>query len=151
LAVVFFGLGSNLGSRRENIHQALNRLQENGVSIQKVSTFIETSPFDVPPEPAQGDFINAVAKAITDLSPQDLLKVCQSIESELGRVRTIKNGPRPIDIDILFYDDLKISTSELTIPHPRMREREFVMKPLREIAPEVAKAYSKTSIQAVAE
>jgi 2-amino-4-hydroxy-6-hydroxymethyldihydropteridine diphosphokinase len=137
LAVVFFGLGSNQGSRGENIHQALNRLQENGVSIQKVSTFIETSPVDVPPEPPQGAYINAVARAVTDLSPQALLRACQMIESELGRVRTIKNGPRTIDIDILLYDDLKINTPELTIPHPRMREREFVRGPLREIAPEI--------------
>jgi 2-amino-4-hydroxy-6-hydroxymethyldihydropteridine diphosphokinase len=137
LAVVFLGLGSNLGSRGENIHLALNRLQESGISIQKVSTFIETTPVDVPPEPAQGSYINAVAKAITELSPQELLKTCQMIESELGRVHTIRNGPRPIDIDILVYDDLKINTPELTIPHPRMREREFVMKPLREIAPEI--------------
>jgi 2-amino-4-hydroxy-6-hydroxymethyldihydropteridine diphosphokinase len=137
LAVVFLGLGSNLGSRRENIHQALNRLQESGVSIQKVSTFIETAPVDIPPEPVQGAFINAVAKAITDLSPQELIKTCQMIESELGRVRTVRNGPRTIDIDILLYDDLKINTPELTIPHPRMREREFVMKPLTEIAPDI--------------
>ena len=140
MAVVFLGLGSNLGSRGENIHQALNRLQESGVSIQKVSTFIETSPVDIPPESVQGDFINAVAKAVTDCSPQELLKTCLKIESELGRVRTEQNGPRPIDIDILLYDDLKINTPELTIPHPRMREREFVMKPFREIAPEVCES-----------
>jgi 2-amino-4-hydroxy-6-hydroxymethyldihydropteridine diphosphokinase len=137
LAVVYLGLGSNLGSRRENIHQALNLLQEKGVSIQKVSTFIETAPVDAPPEPVQGEYVNAVAKAITDLSPQELLKTCLAVESELGRVRTVKNAPRPIDIDILLYDDLKIVLPELVIPHPRMRERDFVMRPLREIAPEL--------------
>jgi 2-amino-4-hydroxy-6-hydroxymethyldihydropteridine diphosphokinase len=142
LAVVFLGLGSNLGSRRENIHQALNLLQEQGVSIQKVSTFIETAPVDVPPEPPQAEYINAVAKVITDLSPQELLKTCLMIEAELGRVRTLRHGPRLIDIDILLYDDLKIDTPELIVPHPRMYERDFVMRPLREIAPELTSAGS---------
>ena len=137
MAVVFLGLGSNLGNRGENIHLALNRLQESGVSIQKVSTFIETDPVDLPAEPPHGQYLNAAAKAITDLSPQQLLVTCLAIETELGRVRLIDRGPRPIDIDILLYDDLKINTPELTIPHPRMRERDFVMRPLREIAPEV--------------
>jgi 2-amino-4-hydroxy-6-hydroxymethyldihydropteridine diphosphokinase len=140
LAVVYLGLGSNLGSRRENIHQALNHLQEKGVSIQKVSTFIETAPVDVPPQPVQGDYVNAVAKAITDLSPQELLKTCLTIESELGRVRSVKNGPRLIDIDILLYDDLKIDSPDLVVPHPRMHERDFVLRPLREIAPELTSA-----------
>lgn len=138
MAVVYLGLGSNLGSRGDNLHQALNRLQERGVSVQKVSTFIETAPLDVPSEPVQGEYVNAVAKAITDLSPQELLKTCLAIESELGRVRTLRHGPRPIDIDILLYDDLKIETPDLVIPHPRMRERDFVIRPLLEIAPEIA-------------
>jgi 2-amino-4-hydroxy-6-hydroxymethyldihydropteridine diphosphokinase len=142
LAVVFLGLGSNMGVRGENIHRALNRLHEKGVSIQKVSTFIETAPVDVPPEPVQGEYVNAVAKAITDLSPQELLKTCLAIESEFGRVRTVRHGPRPIDIDILLYDDLRIDTPELVLPHPRMRERDFVMRPLHEIAPELASAGS---------
>ena len=84
----------------------------------------------------QGKFLNAVLKGTTQLSPFDLLKQTQSIEEKLGRIKTIPNGPRTIDIDILFYDHEKISTPHLTIPHPRMWERDFVVRPLNEIEPD---------------
>jgi 2-amino-4-hydroxy-6-hydroxymethyldihydropteridine diphosphokinase len=135
LSIVYLGLGSNLGDREKNIHDAVDQLNASGVKVQKLSTIIETDPVGGPP---QGFFLNAVAKAEADLAPTDLLKTCQVIESRLGRVRTDRNGPRTIDIDILLYDDLSINTPELMIPHPRMRERHFVMWPLREIAPEIA-------------
>jgi 2-amino-4-hydroxy-6-hydroxymethyldihydropteridine diphosphokinase len=140
MSVVFLGLGSNLGDRFQNIHDAVDRLSASGVVVQKLSTLIETDPVDIPFDMPQGKFVNAVVKAETALSPQELLKVCQKIEIDLGRVRsveTVKNGPRTIDIDILLFDDLTLDSPQLTIPHPRMRTRAFVMVPLKEIAPEI--------------
>ncbi len=136
MAVIFLGLGSNLGDRTANLEDAMALLQDHGVFTLKRSTVIETEPVGCPALPdgtVQGKYLNAVVKADTELFPQELLGVIFEIEKQLGRVRGIKNGPRTIDIDILFYDDIKIDTPELTIPHPRMRERDFVMKPLREI------------------
>ena len=126
------GLGSNLGNRELNIKNAVELLKKNGVKVEKISTINETEPAGGIP---QGKFLNAVLKSQTDLAPQDLLKFTQSIEKKLGRVKTIKNGPRTIDIDILLYDRLIFSTPDLTIPHPRMFERDFVLIPLKEIDP----------------
>jgi len=134
LSIVYLAFGSNLGDRERNIRDAVDKLNAAGVKVQKMSTIIETDPVGGPP---QGFFLNAAGKAETRLEPMALLRTCQKIESELGRVRTDRNGPRTIDIDILLYDDLTMNTPELTIPHPRMRERHFVMWPLREIAPEI--------------
>jgi len=134
VAIVFLGLGSNLGDREQNIRSALGALEEYGVGILKLSSIIESDPVG---GPSQGLFFNAVAKAKTDISPTDLLHVIHRVEHFLGRVRSVKNGPRTIDIDILLYDDLKVETPELAIPHPRMWARAFVTGPLREIAPEV--------------
>lgn len=134
MPAVYLGLGSNLGDREANIHKALEMLNARGVKILKLSSIIETDPVGGPP---QGRFFNAAARGETSLKPHDLLKICHSIEADLGRVRTIENGPRTIDVDILLYGDLKIITPELTIPHPRMFEREFVMRPLKEIMPEL--------------
>ncbi len=127
---VFLGLGSNLGDRRGNIVQALNRLKQCGISVERVSTIIETAPQGGPP---QSPYLNAVIKGQTDLRPELLLKTVKDIERELGRTPSVRNGPRIIDIDILLYDDIKINTDDLTIPHPRMKERSFVMIPLSEI------------------
>ncbi len=133
MSVVYLGLGSNLGDRDKNIRSALERLASCGVNILQLSEIIETYPVGGPP---QDLFLNAVAKADTVLSPQDLLRSCLKIEDDLGRIRTVSNGPRTIDIDILLYDHCSINTPELVIPHPRMKERDFVMGPLREIAPD---------------
>ncbi len=132
MAVVYLGFGSNLGNREDNIKQACQLLRENGLVIEKFSSMIETDPVGGPP---QGKFINAVCKATTQLSPHQLLTLIHSIERKLGRVREVINGPRLIDIDILLYDQLKINEPDFKIPHPRMRERDFVMKPLYEIDP----------------
>ncbi len=135
MATVFLGLGSNLGDRADMIRTALARLSdEYGVGIEKVSSFIETDPVGGPP---QGRFINAVARVRTELTPQALLSAVMDIERQLGRVRGVPNGPRTIDIDILLYDSITVSTETLTIPHPRMRDRAFVMTPLREIQPDL--------------
>jgi 2-amino-4-hydroxy-6-hydroxymethyldihydropteridine diphosphokinase len=130
MPITYLALGSNLGDRRKNIDDAIARLNRDGVAVLRCSTVIETEPAGGPP---QGKYLNAVLKAQTDLSPRELLAVALNIEKRLGRVRTVKNGSRTIDIDILLYDDLKIDTPQLTIPHPRMQERDFVMQPLKEI------------------
>lgn len=132
MADVYIGLGSNLGDRKGNIKRALRELSSTPVKVIKVSSLIETEPVGGPP---QRNFINAAAQIQTELSPGELLKLLKSIERKLGRVPSERNGPRVIDLDILVYDRLAMATPELTIPHPRMTERDFVLKPLQEIAP----------------
>ncbi|HOW36234.1 MAG TPA: 2-amino-4-hydroxy-6-hydroxymethyldihydropteridine diphosphokinase [Candidatus Omnitrophota bacterium] len=132
MVTVYLGLGSNLSDRETSLQEAIARLNQNSVTVKKVSTIIETDPIG---GPAQGKFLNAVLEAETDLPPLDLLNLTQKIEKQLGRKRTIPNGPRTIDIDILLYGNRTIHTPELIVPHPRMFERDFVLKPLYEIAP----------------
>lgn len=132
MAIVYLSLGSNLGDRSHFIQKAIAELKDHGVKITKVSSIMETDPLDGPP---QGKYLNAVVKANTGLGLEDLLGVTQSIEHRLGRVRQIFHGARTIDIDILLYDDLKIISRRLVVPHPRMLERDFVMSPLKEIDP----------------
>ncbi len=129
---IYLALGSNLGDRRSNLAAALQRLRE-VMEIDTVSSLYETEPMDYLEQPR---FLNMVCSGKTSLSPRDLLKHIKEIETELGRQQTFRNGPRPIDIDILFYDDLHLTEENLTIPHPRMAERAFVLVPLAEIAPE---------------
>ncbi len=135
MAVVYLGLGSNVGNRGEYLHRATEKLRQAGMVILKTSSVIETHPVGGPP---QGDFLNCVIQVETDLSPRELLSATSTIEQDLGRIRTIPNGPRTIDIDILLYDHQTIQEPNLIIPHPRMHDREFVMNPLREIAPKRA-------------
>ncbi len=130
MSVVYLGLGSNLGDRAKNIQDALGLLAKFGIQILKVSSIIETSPVGGPP---QGLFLNAAVKVETSLPPLKLLGIINQIESLLGRVRTIPNAPRPMDIDILLYEDVIMNDPVLVIPHPRMNERDFVMQPLNEI------------------
>lgn len=134
MAIVYLALGSNLGERLEYMHRAIKELKSNGVDVKKVSSIIETAPVDSPP---QGQYLNAVLKARTFHSPEELLSVTRAVEHKLGRVRKVFHGPRVIDIDILLYDDLKLTTPRLIIPHPRMLQRSFVMEPLREIGPAI--------------
>ena len=138
MATVFLGLGSNLGNRKKNIDRAIQELESLDIAIEDISTIIETEPVGGPP---QNKFLNGVIKTFSNLSPKELLVTVKDIEKRMGRVTTVLNGPRPIDIDILLYDNIKIQTSELTIPHPRMMERDFVMTPLREIEPEIDKLF----------
>ena len=133
MATVYLGIGSNLGNRRKNIEDAVTSLRKNRINILERSTIIETDPVGGPP--AQKKFLNGVLKVQTQLAPQRLLHLLKYIERELGRTKTVVNGPRIIDLDILLYDHLKMQTPQLTLPHPRMRERDFVMKPLKEIEP----------------
>ena len=145
MATIYLGLGSNLGDRHKNIASAVECLNQNGITIKKLSTIIETDPVGGPKD--QGKFLNAVAKAETNLSPENLRNTLKTIEQTLGRVKTAKNGPRTIDLDILLYDMDVVNTSELIIPHPRMLNRDFVMIPLKEIAPDLAEELFHASRQ----
>jgi len=137
MPTVFIAFGSNLGDRQKNIDNALKLLTREGVFVLKRSSIMETDPVGGPS--GQGKFFNGVIKVETDLSPHELLQTLLSIEKQLGRVRSVRNAPRIIDLDILFYDDIILDEPDLIIPHPRMKERDFVMKPLLEIEPDIFK------------
>lgn len=122
-----------MGDRRANVAAALALLKGKGIKLLRRSSILETDPVGGPP---QNKFLNAVVKVETELSPAALLTQCQSVEQKLGRVRGVPNGPRPIDLDILLYEDVRMETPRLTIPHPRMLDRVFVVQPLTEIEPD---------------
>lgn len=130
---IYLALGSNLGDRRGNLAAALQRLRE-VMEISTISSIYETEPVGYLDQPR---FLNIVCRGKTMLSAQELLKYAKDIEVAIGRQPTFRNGPRPIDIDIIFYDDLQIAQEDLTVPHPRMGERAFVLAPLAEIAPDL--------------
>ena len=132
---LYLSLGSNIGDREETLHRAITLINERVGTMQRVSSFIETEPWGFK---SKHPFLNAACLVLTTLSPEECLKATQQIERELGRKRKSRNGvyhDRPIDIDLLMYGDLALSTPKLTLPHPRMQERDFVMIPLREILP----------------
>jgi len=129
----FIALGSNLGDKRKNIEIAIEKIKEKGIKILKVSSIIETEPYGYKD---QDSFLNAVCLVETSLDPFSLLRVLLNIEEEMGRKRTFKWGPRNIDLDIIFYDDLVIESEELIIPHPDAHNRTFVMGPISEIEPD---------------
>lgn len=131
---VAFSLGSNIGDKRANLRAALARLGfAANIDIEAVSHFYRTAPWG---KEDQDWFLNACAIGWTSLSPRELLRLCKAIEIQMGRVPDIRWGPRVIDIDILFFGNREISTRELTLPHPEMFNRAFVLVPLAEIAPE---------------
>ena len=132
-APVFLGLGSNLGDREAALDGALARLEARGFRVTRRSSLWLTEPVGGPP---QGSFLNAVAEGETALRPQALLEACLATERELGRVRAERNGPRTIDVDVLFFGSERCTTPGLVIPHPRLHERRFVLEPLAEIAPD---------------
>src|SRR6266516_655217 len=140
---VYLALGSNLGDRRGNLAAALQRLRE-VLEITTVSSIYETEPVGYLDQPR---FLNIVCRGKTMLSAQELLKYAKDVEVAIGRQPTFRNGPRPIDIDIIFYDDLHITQGNLTVPHPRMSERAFVLVPLAEIAPGVIDPVSGQTAQ----
>ncbi len=128
--MIIVGLGSNLGNREENLRTALRLLTaDKKVQIEKVSSLYETEPVGVTDQNA---FLNAVAVVKTGLTPEELIQHCLAVEARMGRVRELRWGPRNIDIDLLCYDAVSIQTETLTIPHPRMKERKFVLIPLLE-------------------
>jgi 2-amino-4-hydroxy-6-hydroxymethyldihydropteridine diphosphokinase len=141
---VFLGLGSNIGDRAANIGRARRLLEEvAGVRVVGMSSLIETRPVGYEDQP---DFINAALEIETTLEPRGLLTQIKRIEREIGRKETFRFGPRVIDIDILLFGDRLVDDPGLTIPHPRMHERRFVLGPLAEIAPEVVHPVLKTRI-----
>ncbi len=144
MATVFIGIGSNLGDREENCRNAIKLLIERGIKVTKLSPKLETDPWGVKDQPK---FINVVIEAETDQEPSDLLNVLKNIEAELGRRGEIRWGPRVIDLDILLYDTQVIKTNGLEIPHPGMRDRDFVLKPLAKIAPDIQHPVFRKSIK----
>lgn len=134
--MIVLGLGSNIekenNTREETLICALRLLDETDeITVEKVSQLYQTQPLGFTKQP---DFLNCAASVITNLSPSGLLEACLNIERQMGRVRDIRWGPRNIDIDLLFYDDLIINEENLELPHPRMTERRFVLVPLLDIA-----------------
>ena len=139
------GLGSNLGDRRATLEGAIAALaRTSGVHVQKVSSFHETEPVGGPP--GQGKYLNAVAVIETDFDAHGLLRVLEGIEAQFGRIRSVRWGERTLDLDLLLFGDEIISTLELTIPHPRLRVRRFVLEPLAEVAPEAVDPVTKRTI-----
>jgi 2-amino-4-hydroxy-6-hydroxymethyldihydropteridine diphosphokinase len=131
MAIVYIGLGSNVGDRHRNCLTAIELLRQNGLLVAKQSSMHETEPWGVTDQP---EFVNMTVETETDLAPIKLLEVLKKIEKDMGRQDTIKWGPRIIDLDILLYDDIIMKTDSLTIPHSLMHERAFVLGPLSEIA-----------------
>jgi 2-amino-4-hydroxy-6-hydroxymethyldihydropteridine diphosphokinase len=147
----YIGLGANKGDRRTNILRALEMLEAMGIRPVAISRLIETHPVGGPP--GQPMFLNGAAKVETRLTPRELLDALMEVERRLGRDRReeIRNGPRPIDLDLLLYGSEIIRESELTVPHPRMHERFFVLGPLSEIAPRVRHPVLRRTVASLAE
>lgn len=131
MSIAFVGIGTNMGDRLSNIKRAMEALNLlPNTKIEAVSNIYETEPWGFK---EQDNFLNGVIKLNTKLSPTALLGVLLGIEAAMGRVRRIKNGPRILDLDLLIYDNITLNTPELTLPHPFILEREFVLKPLVEL------------------
>lgn len=145
--IVYLGLGSNLGKKRQNIRKAINQISYIS-EIQKISSLYETKPEGIENQPF---FINSVIKIKTSLSPFLLLDNLISIEEKLGRIKTVKWGPRIIDIDILLYENLVLQDEKLIIPHPLLYKRIFVLLPLNEIAADVIHPVIKKTIKVLLE
>jgi 2-amino-4-hydroxy-6-hydroxymethyldihydropteridine diphosphokinase len=149
MSVVFLGLGSNLGDRAGNLRRAadaLHALPE--VDSMRLSNFRCTAPVGGPEQP---DYVNAVLRCETSLSPQHLLRHMLRIEASLGRVRLEENGPRTIDLDLLMYGTVQMAAPDLQLPHPRMEQRRFVLEPLAELAPKLPLAGGCTAHQRLAQ
>jgi 2-amino-4-hydroxy-6-hydroxymethyldihydropteridine diphosphokinase len=145
---VYLSLGSNIGDRRLNLTEALCRLNEHPeITLTKVSPVYETEAVGYTDQP---DFLNIAVELKTTLTPKNLHKITSSTELELGRQRDIKWGPRTLDIDILLIDKQVMDTAELTIPHPRMTERAFVLLPLADIAGEFVHPVTLKTVSSMA-
>ena len=133
MAIAYIGIGSNLGNRQKNCLRAIELLEKRGTIVKKRSSMYETEPWGVKDQP---QFINMAIEIETELEPHELLRILKDVEREVGRGVTFKWGPRIIDLDILLFDDLFLRGDNLQIPHALMHERDFVLKPLCEIAPD---------------
>jgi 2-amino-4-hydroxy-6-hydroxymethyldihydropteridine diphosphokinase len=142
--LVYLSLGSNLGDREKYLREAISRLGDLGV-IKQVSAFYETQPVEVQTE--QPWFLNCALAMETELVPLEFLRGMLAVEQSMGRIRTKPKGPRTIDIDIVFFGDDVVNTPELTVPHPAMHQRRFVLEPLAEIAPALMHPVLKRTVQ----
>jgi 2-amino-4-hydroxy-6-hydroxymethyldihydropteridine diphosphokinase len=143
----YIGIGSNLESPAENCLKAIERLNAHpDLTLVARSSLYQSEPFGITD---QDWFVNSVVQITTGLSPEKLLEVCLSIELKMGRTRTEKWGPRIVDLDILFYDDLILKQDGLEIPHPGIAERSFVLSPMNEIAPDFVHPGLKKNIEAL--
>src|SRR6266540_4448845 len=140
--IVYLALGSNLGDRLANLKQAIDSLTPQ-MEVKAKSSVYETPPWGYEDQPK---FLNQVIKVKTYLDPENLLKHLKRLEVALGRKESFPNGPRLIDLDILFYDDLVLNTAALVIPHPRLHERAFVLLPLMDIDPNLVHPVNKKSV-----
>jgi 2-amino-4-hydroxy-6-hydroxymethyldihydropteridine diphosphokinase len=141
----YIGLGSNIGDRGKNLSAAIEMLKNtDGVTVTAVSHVYETTPVGYILQP---DFFNCAVEVETYLEPYALLDACQKIENSLGRVRTIRWGPRTVDLDILFFGGLVINEERLSIPHPEASKRGFVLTPLMDIAPDLLHPVLKTTVR----
>lgn len=144
MATVYIGIGSNLGKKRENCLRAIKLLQQKGITVSKHSSLYETEPWGVKTQPR---FLNMVIEIETELDPKELLRILKDTEREMGRKESSKWGPRIIDLDILLFDNIVVNEDNLKIPHPLLHERDFVLRPLCEIAPDVKHPVSGKTIK----
>jgi 2-amino-4-hydroxy-6-hydroxymethyldihydropteridine diphosphokinase len=147
VAKVYIAIGTNLGDRRENCKRALTLLAGSGICVLKSSSVYETEPWGVEEQPM---FLNMVVEAETSLKPLELLSELKSIEEGMGRVEPGRWGPRLMDLDILLYEAIVLDEPDLVIPHPLLHERDFVLTPLLEIAPEVWHPILRKTIREIA-
>lgn len=149
MPTVYISLGSNLRDRLEYLREAIRKIElSQGVKISKVSSVYETQPTDYLDQPW---FLNMVLELETTLEPLNLLELLLGIENQMGRKRTRRHEPRNIDLDLLLYDDQVLKSDKLTLPHPRMHKRKFVLVPLAEIAPQVVHPLLKKSAERLLE
>jgi 2-amino-4-hydroxy-6-hydroxymethyldihydropteridine diphosphokinase len=134
MSIVYIGIGSNLGDREKNCLRSIDLIEKNGIVIRQKSSLYETIPWGLRDQPL---FLNMVIAVETELKPQELLEVLKSVEIEVGREKSSRWGPRAIDLDILLYDDITLNEETLTVPHPYLHERDFVLIPLCEVAPDI--------------
>jgi 2-amino-4-hydroxy-6-hydroxymethyldihydropteridine diphosphokinase len=143
MTIAYLGLGSNIENKEEHLNQAITLIKD-FYTVKAISPVYLTEPVGLPD---QDWFLNCVVEIETDVDPHTLLLKIKSIEKKLGRKKTVRNGPRSIDIDILFYGDLVIQTKQLVIPHPRLQERLFVLQPLLDLNPCFIDPVSHKTIQ----
>jgi len=131
--MIYVALGSNLNQPAERLTETLGRMRGTGLALRQLSNYWRTAPWGPTPQP---DFVNAVCEIETDLQPEELLRLLLTVETDMGRERHERWGPRVIDLDLLTYGQGRVETPELTLPHPRLSERAFVLLPWAEIAPD---------------